>query len=264
MNKRWMHMARPLIAPIFQLRDALVRRAVMQADQLVAPSRFLIQRYSQEGFSPDQFAFLENGLDVNRIRRSMVQGRNQDDDRLRVTYLGSLAWQKGVHVLVKAFRDLSPEHALLRIFGNQDVFPKYAAELRAQANPANTSFEGTVPNDQVGRVLAATDVLAVPSLWYENSPVVIQEARAAGVPVVAADLGALSEKVRDQVDGILLAPGDVSAWHEALRGLVHHPERLTPMQANAPQPVTVEQHVQAIETLYRAVLRRQMRVDANS
>jgi len=253
-GKPWVDAARPLIAPAFQLRDALVRRAALRTDQLLAPSRFLIQRYAREGFPPNRFTFLENGLDVDRIRRSMTPGERQTGDKLRVTYLGSLAWQKGVHVLVEAFRDLPPERAILRVFGGAQVFPEYAASLQARHNPANTVFEGSVPNHQVGRVLAETDVLALPSLWYENSPVVIQEARAAGVPVMASDHGALAEKVHDGVDGFLVAPGDASAWHGALRQLLRRPDRLSAMQANVPQPITMEGHADILVARYRAAL----------
>lgn len=68
-------------------------------------------------------------------------------------------------------------------------------------------LKGAILNTEVGRVLAETDILAVPSLWYENSPVVIQEAHAAGVPVIASRLGLLTEKVRDGVDGVLVTAG---------------------------------------------------------
>jgi len=68
----------------------------------------------------------------------------------------------------------------------------------------------------VGRVLAETDVVVVPSLWYENSPVVIQEAFAAGIPVVASNIGALPEKVGSA--GWLFSAGNV----DELRELVQH------------------------------------------
>jgi len=55
-------------------------------------------------------------------------------------------------------------------------------------------FKGPIPNERVGEVLADSDVVVVPSLWYENSPVVIQEARAARVPVIASGHGAMAEK----------------------------------------------------------------------
>lgn len=77
---------------------------------------------------------------------------------------GALAWQKGVHVLVKAFRTVPERKAVLRIYGDPAVFPDYAARLRQAADPTNRHFEGLVPNEEVGRVLAETDVLVVPSL----------------------------------------------------------------------------------------------------
>jgi len=253
-GKPWMTAARLAIAPIFQLRDALVRRAALRADRLVAPSRFLINRYIADGFPAERFVLLENGLDVDRVRSSVR--RSPADGRLCVTYLGALAWQKGVHILVDAFRDLPPERATLRIFGNPDVFPEYAADLRRRANRANTLFEGRLPNQQVGRVLAETDVLAVPSLWYENAPVVIQEARAAGVPVISSAHGALTEKVRDGVDGLLVPPGDVVAWRAALQRLVDEPGLLAHLRANVRPPMTMAEHVGRLESLYAQLVDR--------
>ncbi len=208
---------RPLAAPALQVRDALVRQAGLRADRLIAPSHFLIQQYIQAGFPAGRFIYLENGIDVERIRRYPRQPST--DGRLRFTYLGSLAWQKGVHILVKAFRDIPPDQAMLRIYGSPAVFPEYAAHLRQLANPANTFFEGEVPNEQVGRVLAETDVVVVvPSLWYENSPVVIQEAFAAGVPVIASNLGALPEKVG--AAGWLFPAGDAGKLQALLEQFI--------------------------------------------
>lgn len=238
----------PVVAPLFWARDTLVRRAAWQADCLIAPSRFLIQQYVAAGFPAGRFEYLENGIDFGRIRR--YSHRPSAGDRLRLTYLGSLAWQKGVHVLVKAFRGIPADRVVLRIYGNPAVFPDYAASLRDIADPSNTFFEGTVPNDEVGRVLTETDLVAVPSLWYENSPMVIQEAFAAGVPVVASRIGALAEKVRDGVDGVLCTPGDVEAWHECLLSLAEHPDVVTGLRSELPEPVTVRRHTELLTELY--------------
>jgi glycosyltransferase involved in cell wall biosynthesis len=204
---------RPPVAVLLQVRDVLVRRAALKADQLIAPSRFLIREYVEAGWPADLFVHLENGIDVERIRR--YSHHPSPDRRVRFTYLGSLAWQKGVHVLIEAFRGVSPDAARLRIYGDPTVFPEYAERIRSAANPANTSFEGAVPNEEVGRVLAETDVLVVPSLWYENSPVVIQEALAADVPVIASRVGALPEKINDEQR--LFPVGDVGE----LQAIIH-------------------------------------------
>lgn len=253
-GKPWMVAVRPVLAAALQLRDALVRGAALRADQMIAPSRFLIDRYTCQGFPSERFLFLENGLDIDRIYSRI--GARPSSGRLRVTYLGSLAWQKGVDILVEAFRDLPPEQAVLRIFGNPDTFPEYSATLRERAGVFNTTFEGQVTNEEVGRVLAETDILAVPSVWYENSPVVIQEARAAGVPVVASAHGALKEKVHDGVDGLLLPVGDVSAWRAGLERLIEESGLLNRLRANVGPPVTLDQHVDQLEDAYTQLVDR--------
>jgi glycosyltransferase involved in cell wall biosynthesis len=215
---------------------------------VIAPSHFLIERYVEEGFPPERFICLENGIDLEHIQR--YDRRPAEDGRVRFTYLGSLAWQKGVHVLVEAFRDIPPGEARLRIYGPPDVFPDYSARLRELANPANTSFEGQVPNEEVGQVLAETDVLVVPSLWYENSPVVIQEARAAGVPVLASDLGALPEKVGR--GGWLFPAGDVKTLQDHLKRIAKRGISST-QRENTPSPRSIVEATEELLTIYSYV-----------
>jgi glycosyltransferase involved in cell wall biosynthesis len=248
-GKPWMKAARVLIAPIFQLRDALVRRAALGADLLIAPSRFLIDQYVAAGFPAGRFKWLENGIDAECIQAFARQPPG--GDRVHVTYLGSLAWQKGVHILVQAAHALSSERVCVRLFGSLGTFPDYVDFLRELANPAHTTFEGMLPHDLIGRALAETDVLVVPSLWYENSPVTIQEAFAAGVPVMASRLGALSEKVCHEVNGLLVPPGDVEAWRRMLERLVNEPGLLERLRRGVPPVMAIQEHVQQLEPVYR-------------
>jgi len=241
----------PVLAPIFQWRDWMVKQAALRIGNFVSPSQFLRNQYLKVGFSPARFTVLENGIDVARIRAFPKIPRA--DKALRVTYLGSLAWQKGVHVLVEAMRGLPPQRIRLRVFGNPKIFPDYAAQLRSRADSENTAFEGAILNTEVGRVLAETDILAVPSLWYENSPVVIQEAHAAGVPVIASRLGALTEKVRDGVDGVLVPPADVEAWRESLMHLASSPAELARLGENCSPPMLISEHAARLISLYTAV-----------
>jgi glycosyltransferase involved in cell wall biosynthesis len=242
---------RPCVTPLLWLRDQLVLRAAMRADGLIAPSRFLMQQYIKAGFHANRLIYLENGTSLDRIRQHAHQP--SADGRLRFTYLGSLAWQKGVHIVVQAFRDIPAQRAFLRICGDPTVFPEYASRLLQVADPDNTVFVGPVPNEQVGSILAETDVLVVPSLWYENSPLVIQEAYAARVPVVASRIGALTEKVRDGVDGLLCTAGDVQDWRRVLLSIVDHPERLTSLRAHLAQPVDLQHHANLVHSFYLSI-----------
>jgi glycosyltransferase involved in cell wall biosynthesis len=244
---------RPALAPLFLYRDWVVRRAALQASQFLAPSRFLINQYVAAGFPAERFLYLENGLPTEAIRR--ISWRPADGP-LRVTFLGSLAWQKGVHILAQAFNGLPPGAARLRIWGDLAVFPAYVDQVRHLLTHPDAQLMGRIANERVGEVLADSDVMVVPSLWYENSPVVIQEARAAGVPVVAADHGALAEKVRHGVDGLSFPPGDVDALRRTLQRMLDEPDLLPHLRANIPAPMDMSEHTWRLEEIYRRELER--------
>ena len=99
-----------------------------------------------------------------------------------------------------------------------------------------------------------TDVLVVPSLWYENSPVIIQEAFAAGVPVIGSDLGGVAEKIQDGVSGRRFPPGDRDALAAVLQGLVDEPEQIEQMRRGLCPVMTVAQNAQCLEFMYAALI----------
>ena len=241
-------LARPVIAPLFWYRDALVRQAALTAQRFIAPSRFLLDCYFKQGFPPERSVFVENGVDVAHLQS--YPPVPAPDARMRFTYLGSLAWQKGVHVLVEAFQSIPPDKAHLTIYGSMDTFPDYVANLQRIANPANTTFAGSIPNSEVGRVLACSDAIVVPSVWYENSPVVIQEAFAAKVPVVASRLGALKEKIQDNENGLLFEPANPEVLFQILFGLILNPEKIRDLRDSIKLNLTVEQHVNTLLEIY--------------
>jgi glycosyltransferase involved in cell wall biosynthesis len=242
---------RPALAPLFLYRDRVVREATLQAGWYVSPSRFLIDRYVAAGLPEDKFTYLENGIPVQRIHDLPWQPSNGP---LRVSFLGSLAWQKGVHILAKAFSGLPTSSVRLRIFGDPATFPDYAQSLRSLLEHPNDQLMGRIDNERVGQVLADSDVMVVPSLWYENSPVVIQEARAAGLPVVASNLGALAEKVRDGVDGLLFPAGDVAALRQILDRLLDEPDLLPRLRKGVQPALDMDEHVQQLQGIYRKLL----------
>src|SRR5262249_34937312 len=108
---------------------------------------------------------------------------------LRIGYVGTLVWHKGVHVLIDAVRALPRDTYELKIFGDPTTFPEYSAVLRRQAAGLPVHFMGGFARDRVSDIYAEIDVLVVPSIWIENSPLVIHEAFMAGLPGVGAPIG---------------------------------------------------------------------------
>jgi len=173
-------------------------------------------------------------------------------------YVGALAWQKGVHVLVDAFRQLGDVGASLRMWGSPSAFPDYAAELRSRAAGCPwIRFEGEIHHNRVGEALAWADYLIVPSLWWENSPITIREAHAVGVPVIASRLGALPEKVAETQGGLLFEPGDEKSLLEVLTRTHRFPQLLERLRDKLPQVPGIDQHAVVMEGIYRGVQREE-------
>ncbi|MFW6116208.1 MAG: glycosyltransferase family 4 protein [bacterium] len=246
---RWLLPAVPAVSGLLGWRNRLLRGVMTGAARLIAPTPFVRDWYASHGAPADNLVVAQPALESRAT--SVARGRGPKAS-LRFAYIGGLSWQKGVHVLAEAFSRLRGA-AELWIAGDETFDPKYTARLRAEATP-NVKFLGRLSRDDVWKTLAEVDVVAVPSLWYETFSFIVSEAFAAGVPVVASRLGPLADRVRDQVDGLLIPPGDVSAWRDGLQRLVEEPDLLKRLTANVQPPVTLDEHVDQIEGLYRAVL----------
>jgi glycosyltransferase involved in cell wall biosynthesis len=249
---------RPLIALPFAYRNAYLRRLIAGIDRFIAPSHFLREQYARQGFPAERITVLENGLDAGRLAAPAGDEMPSPPARPHFGFLGSLAWQKGVHVLIEAFNQL-PENASLTIYGGESAFPEYAAQLRAAARHPNIRFAGALDYRRVGAALRGLDCLVMPSVWYENSPLVIQEAYAVGLPVVASRLGALIEKVRDGQTGYLFTPGDSADLARVLAGLIEDPQRLAALRANIRPGPDIGEHAQQMTTLYGELVKQKSR-----
>jgi glycosyltransferase involved in cell wall biosynthesis len=174
---------------------------------------------------------------------------------LRVLYLGQLSRHKGVDLLVSAVRTLQRDGAALelRLIGPLTDTSAFGDWLAGAAGDG-VSVEAPQPRAALAEALHAAHVLVVPSRWYENSPNVILEAQAAGVPVVATGHGGMAEMVRHEQDGLLFAPGDAASLSTALRRLIDEPNLLARLRAGIVRPYGVEREMQAEDAALDAVL----------
>jgi glycosyltransferase involved in cell wall biosynthesis len=187
---------------------ALRRRAFLEAyrclDGFISPSRFMLERYVSWGLDRERLKVIENGLP----HREHVSPGRQPGPYV-FGFFGQINPFKGVDTILRAAEALSRTDAAsdrirIRIHGNFigqsqsfiDRFMKLLEELPF------LSFSGPYDNSQVGRLMADCDYVLVPSVWWENSPVVIQEAYAARRPVICTGIGGMAEKVVDEVSGL--------------------------------------------------------------
>jgi glycosyltransferase involved in cell wall biosynthesis len=253
----WLRVLRPLVAMPLLWRNRYLRRMLRGIDLFIAPSDFLKALYVSHGLAAQDIRVVENGLDFERLRSHRLE-LPPPAARPHFGFLGALAWQKGVHVLIDAFNRLGSD-AALTIYGDESLFPDYVAQLKAAARHPYIRFGGALPHGEVGAAFEQLDYLVVPSLWYENSPLVVQEAYAYAVPVIASRLGALPEKVVEGQTGRLFSPGDSADLARVLSELVADHRagggRRKALAGAIQLAPTIEQQAQEMIALYEALLR---------
>lgn len=240
-------------------RLAAAQRVFDEVDLFVAPSPSIAAEFQRLGVNPAKIRISDYGF-VPLLRRA---GPGHHEGPLRIGYVGTLVWHKGVHVLLDAVRGLPPAAFELKIFGSPDIFPEYAADLRARAAGRPVQFMGSFDRERIADVYAQIDVLVVPSLWLENSPLVIHEAFMAGIPVVGARIGGIADLVDDGRTGLLYDPTSTAELEAALRRLIEHPERLNELAALArtrPHVKSIADDAREWEATYANILGRRTAV----
>lgn len=99
--------------------------------------------------------------------------------------------------------------------------------------------------------MQSVDIIAVPSVWWENSPLVIQEAFRNGRPVICSDIGGMAEKVRDGIDGFHFHTGSPLALAALLKRLADDRKMLKDVTGTVRKPPTPEAIIDAHLSLYR-------------
>jgi glycosyltransferase involved in cell wall biosynthesis len=128
--------------------------------------------------------------------------------------------------------------------------PAFSRRLRALAGGrSDLEFRGAYAYAETGRVFSEIDVLIVPSLWSDY-PLVIQEAFAAQTPVIAADLGGMSEAVQPEVNGLLCERGSTKDLMQILRRVVTEPGLLARLRAGIPTVKSMGSAVEEMVLIY--------------
>jgi glycosyltransferase involved in cell wall biosynthesis len=235
------------------IRDRLdaARALLDQIDLFVAPSESLASEFVSLGLDRARLRVVDYGFPpMTGARRTTV------GDRLRLGFVGTLVWHKGVHVLLAAVRELPASAYELLVFGDLTVFPDYVHGLTTQAAGLPVRFLGAFDREQAADVYAQFDVLIVPSLWLENSPLVIHEAFMAGVPVVGARIGGIANLVVDGVNGFLYEPTSPTDLANVLQTLVASPTLVRDLAERVPEVTSMADHACDWERRYAEVLAR--------
>lgn len=211
----------PAMAPErFVMREAYIKTAFSQVDAFVAPSRFLRDRVVAWGLPADRITVIANGRP--RIspapHRRITAGQRRDV----FGFFGNITPAKGADLAVAAAR-LAAEDVpglCLRLHGGSpfqaEAFVNAFSEAVAKAGDS-VAHLGPYRRERLPALMAAVDWVVVPSIWWENAPLVIQEAFQHRRPVICSDIGGMAEMVHDGVNGLHFVRGDASDLARVMR-----------------------------------------------
>ncbi len=238
-----------------------IRDVAEQVNRFIAPSRYLYNRYVQEFNLPqDKVIYLDYGFDLQRLQ-----------DRKRVAnepftfgYIGTHIPAKGIQDLISAFSLLKGE-SRLRIWGrprsqNTDALRAIASQLPVEMQEQIEWLPEYRNEHIVNDVFNQVDCIVVPSIWVENSPLVIHEALQVRIPVITADIGGMAEYVHHEKNGLLFK-------HRDIPSLVHQMQRLRDdpklakelgsqgyLQSEDGNIPSLPLHISALEDIYHHLL----------
>lgn len=248
-NTKYLQRTRAVVDRISYLKEV-----VNMTDRVIAPTKLMRDLLIRNGIDPRRILLSPYGIDVSDVLAAPRSSNRPPT--LRVGYIGNIAPRKGVDVLVKAFKDVSRiMPAELKIYGPLDRFPPYAKVLRQLVEGNESiSFEGTFEQEKMGWVLSELDVLVIPSAWYENAPLVVSQAFASGTPVVATNLGGLSEIIEHERNGLLFEVNDHRDLSAQLLRLLLEPTLLPRLRSGIGPVRTARESVDDLEVLYKELL----------
>jgi glycosyltransferase involved in cell wall biosynthesis len=239
----------------FVLRERHLKSLLSAVDGFVSPSEFLKQRYIDWGISEHLISVIPNGQPERvEVKRREVAQRTKPV----FGYFGNLNPWKGATVLLEAAKQLISEGLdfELRVHGaapfQSESFVADIDRLFAETSPT-VQRRGAYRREDIADLIATVDCAIMPSIWWENAPLVIQEAQGQHCPVITSNIGGMAEMVEDGVNGLTVPPNDPMALAAAIRRIAEDPDLRQSLVLGARCPDTIDMtaagYLDLIETL---------------
>jgi len=246
-------LARRIIARLISGRRRDIRNALNRADAIIAPTLALRDEYVKWGLRPEKMQRLGYGIDA----KPFAQFKRAPSDVVRFGFIGQALPHKGLHVLLKAAEMIKDKRFQVVVFAGTDLpgSREYMDGLKEMMSRGHVSWRGTFPFDKIADAYAEFDALVVPSLWYENSPLVVLYAQQSRTPLIVSDFGGLTEFVRDSETGLVFEPGNEKALAQAMSRFIGKPSLCAEMAARIAPPPGIEENAARVMEIYAELMK---------
>ena len=226
-----------------------------RCDRLLAPSLFVLDEHIRHGIDPSLVRHFENGIDPRFA--AMLPARPAPAALaapVRFGYVGSFLPSKGVDLLVTAFQEIRRGTATLDLHGTSPWDGgRFARAVAAANGHPGARFNGSFDHDRLAEILANLDVLVVPSRWFENAPVTLDEAALARIPVIVADQGGMQETLARRRNGVAFRPDDALDLARQMQRFIDEPGLWAALRDPATPVRTADEAASEFERLVRAL-----------
>ncbi len=259
----------------FYLRERFIKSYFELIDQFISPSEFLARRYIEWGLPAHKIAVIENPQDFNAHNsvqddissstQSLISTKSAPvehvADKVKLSFFGQINGFKGVDVLLEAVERLDPAiRRQLQVSLNGHGLDALRGPLRdrmdklLECTSDCVFLAGPYQRGELAALMAETDWVVVPSKWWENSPMVIEEARQYGVPVICSNIGGMAERVQDGVTGVHFTVSRPGSLAEKITQVVTNRDYRTTLAANMRKSFQPELAIKLHTNLYSELL----------
>jgi glycosyltransferase involved in cell wall biosynthesis len=237
----------------YQKRFQQACEILSESSANIVSSNFLhnMMAHAISGFNSINIAYGLNFtyLDVNNKHY-------ESNSKINFLFSGTLSKHKGIDTTIKAFKALKNKKFTLNIYGDGPLRTFVENEIK---NEESIHYFGAYSKEDTKMLIKENDVVLVPSAWYENNPIILQEMIAANLPPIVSNIGSLPEMVEDGVTGFVFEMSNVNDLKAVIENIINKPEQLNEIKLNMYRNykiITIEQQVIQYVDVYLEALRK--------
>jgi glycosyltransferase involved in cell wall biosynthesis len=221
-----------------------------EVDLILAVSKRVSQIYSDR-LSMGKEKFVVNHLGTQAADFVRPHENKGTSYPIRFVFLANLDPHKGFQNLLEAFKRVDQTKAELHVYAPiNDIYQNQIGEIQEKYSVV---FHGAYKYSDLNSILKNCDIGVVPSICHDSAPLVVFEFFAAKLPVIASNVGGMSDFVIDKVNGLIYTHNNIDDLIDKLNYLINNPSLISKFSSNIKPMKTIGQHVTEIESHYHDI-----------